>query len=396
MLIVAMRMMLGRRAKYFALVLGISTTAFLVTFAGCYFCGMMTRSFALVSENPGTDVWVMDPAAQCPEQATAISSQALLAVKSVEGVRYATPLILASADLRFGNGQFQSVQIIGVDDATLMGAPPMEDGSAPTALRGPDAAMVAEGGTDEKLETPSQAQDQWTHTKPHLDAPHRLLDAGDELLLNDRRIRVAGRAAAEPRFPPHPLVYMTCSNALRVLPIERTRTTFILVKAGESVLPRELADRIEKRTGLRARTSEEFKVDTVKWYMLNNEDVGDVETLLSVAMLIGLGVTGVMLFLFTQDNLRYYAMLKAMGASGRQLVMMVLTQSGICGLLGTGIGIGLCATSKYLAEAGGLPFRMMWPTPLAAGLVVGIVTLAAAGVSLWPVLKLEPAEVFKA
>jgi putative ABC transport system permease protein len=390
---IAVRMLLGGRAKYAALVSGVTATAFLVTFAGCFFCGMMTRSYALVAETPTAGVWVMDPAVVCDDQSIAIPTGALTRVRSVAGVRSATPLVVAQADVRFPNGRFQSVEVIGVDDASLLGAPGMEDGSV-ALLRGPDAACVAEGGTEGKLLTAADAKDLWAR-RARLDGPLRTLREGDELQVNDYRVRVAGRAAALPRFPPRPLVYMTVSNALRVLPIERCRTTFILVEAQAGLDARELARRIEERTGLKARSADDFKAETVRWFMANSEDVGDVETLLSVAMLVGLGVTGVMLFLFTQDNLRYYAMLKAMGTSTRQLVAMVLAQAGACGLLGTGLGIGLCALVGD-AVAGELPFRMMWFTPVVGGLAVVIVTLVAATVSLWPVLKLEPASVFKA
>lgn len=389
MLSVALQMLLGGRAKYAALVLGVTTTAFLVTFAGCYFCGIMTRSYALVAETPTADVWVMDPAVACDDQSIAIPTGALTRVRSVAGVRSATPLVVAQADVRFGDGRFQPIEVIGVDDASLLGAPALEDGSA-ALLRGPDAAIVAEGGTEGKLLTAVNAA-----RRPKLDGPLRGLRAGDELQVNDYRVHVAGRAAALPRFPPRPLVYMTVSNALRVLPIERCRTTFILVEAQPDVPAGELARRIEERTGLKARSAEDFKAETVRWFMENSEDVGDVETLLSVAMLVGLGVTGVMLFLFTQDNLRYYAMLKAMGTSTRQLVAMVLAQAGACGVLGAGLGIGLCALVSDLVT-GELPFRMMWFTPVVGGIAVVVVTLVAAAVSLWPVLKLEPASVFKA
>jgi putative ABC transport system permease protein len=336
----------------------------------------------------------MDPAVVCDDQSIAIPTGALTRVRSVAGVRSATPLVVAQADARFPNGRFQPVEVIGVDDASLLGAPALEDGSA-AMLRGPDAAIVAEGGTEGKLLTAKNPKDLWGR-RPKLDGPLRGLRAGDELQVNDYRVYVAGRAAALPRYPPRPLVYMTVSNALRVLPVERCRTTFLLVEAQPGTRPSELARRIEERTGLKARSADDFKAETVWWFMENSEDVGDVETLLSVAMLVGLGVTGVMLFLFTQDNLRYYAMLKAMGTSTRQLVMMVLAQAGACGLLGTGLGIGLCALAGNVAAETGLPFRMMWFTPVVGGIAVVIVTLVAAGVSLWPVLKLEPASVFKA
>ena len=121
-------MLVGDRAKYAGLLLGIAFTAFLVTFAASYFAGFMTRGFALIAENGATDVWVMDPAVTSVEQTVNLPDSALERVRSVPGVRYATPLALGSADARLPNGRFQSFQVIGVDDATLIGAPRLKDG----------------------------------------------------------------------------------------------------------------------------------------------------------------------------------------------------------------------------------------------------------------------------
>ena len=95
MLRVAVKMLLGDRAKYVGLLFGITFTSFLVTFAGSYFCGFMTRGFALIAENPGADVWVMDPAVESTEQITNIPDSALDRVRSVGGVLSAVPLALA-------------------------------------------------------------------------------------------------------------------------------------------------------------------------------------------------------------------------------------------------------------------------------------------------------------
>ncbi len=84
MLRVAMKMLLGDRAKYVGLLFGITFTSFLVTFAGSYFCGFMTRGFALIAENPSADVWVMDPAVESTELITNIPDGALARVRSVE------------------------------------------------------------------------------------------------------------------------------------------------------------------------------------------------------------------------------------------------------------------------------------------------------------------------
>ncbi len=419
MLRVALKMLMGDRAKYVGLLFGITFTSFLVTFAGSYFCGFMTRGFALISENPAADVWVMDPAVESTELTINIPDSALARVRSVDGVLSAVPLALATADARFPNGRFQSFQLIGVDDATLFGLPALQDGVSLTVLRTPDGVVVDPGGTEGKLQTPILKADQWPYGQPHLGAsanepaptafyrlipdsfkphsgvPTRELAAGDELLVNDRRVVVRARAKALPRFPPRPLIYTTLSNTSRILLPERHLLTFVLAKAAPGVEPRELAAHVRAQTGLKARSSDDFKADTVNWLLINSEDVGDMASMISIAMLVGFGVSGVMLYMFTSDALRQYAVLKAMGATSGLLLAMIFMQSGLCALLGTGLGLGLCAIVGQLAIAEfDYPFRMMWFTPVVGGLMVLLVSIVAAAISVRPVLKLEPGVVF--
>jgi putative ABC transport system permease protein len=394
MLHVALKMLTGNRAKYAGLLFGITFTSFLVTFALSYFAGFMTRGFALVSENPEADVWVMDPAVNSTEHTTNLPSSVLARVRSIEGVQSAVPLALGSAEVRFPNGEFQTFQVIGVDGPTLAGLPPLRDGVARSVLHTPDAAVVDAGGTEGKLQTPLLRADQWPR-HPKLNVPTRRLRAGDVVLVNDHRVRIAGLARALPRYPPRPLLYTTYANAGRILLPERHLMTFVLAKATPGVDPAVLAKRITARTGLRARTADQFTADTVRWFFINSEDVGDIASMISIAMLVGFGVTGVMLYMFTEENLKQYAVLKAMGATPRLLLTMILAQAGLCALLGTGLGLGLCAIIGQIAAAeADYPFRMMWFTPLFGGTMVVLVSLVAAAVSAQPVFKLHPGIVF--
>lgn len=390
---IALKMLVSDRAKLVGLLFGIAFTSFLVTFAASYFCGFMTNGFSLITENGEADVWVMDPAVESAEQTINMPGSALSRVRSVEGVQYANPLVLGAAQARMPNGRFQPFQVIGVDDATLAGAP-LVDGRGADALRTANAVVVDAGGTDGKLETPLARADRWPRDGVHLDVATRELDKGDEVLLNDHLVRVVGHSHALPRFPARPLMYAALSTAIGVLPPERYSLTFVIAKAAPGVSPAELAGRIQQRTGLRSRSAADFKSDTVRWFLVNSEDVGDIAAMLILAMTVGFGVTGVMLYMFTYEHQKQYAVLKAMGARSRTVLSMVFMQAATCSLLGTGIGVGVCGVAGEIVVRIGYPFRMMWFTPIVGALGVVLISLAAAAISARPILKLQPAVVF--
>lgn len=388
---IALRMLFGDTTKYAGLLFGITFTSFLVTFAVSYFTGLMTRSYSLISDNPTADIWIMDPAVQSVEQPTNMPDSALFRVRGIEGVRSAVPLAIGAADLRFADGRFQPIQVIGVDNATLNGVPPLSDGIPTDVLRGPDAGAVDPGGTQGKLEAPADASDRMLREKPRMDALTRPLTNGDDVTINDARVHIVGRSQGLPRFPPRPLLFTTYSTASRILPPERRHLSFVLATAESGVDVQELAARIQAITDFRARTAGDFTKETIRWMIATSEDVGDAVTMLSIAMLVGFAVTGVMMYMFTSENLRYYAVLNVMGATSRTLLVMVLVQAGLCGLLGAGLGIGVCVMAGHVFELSGFPFRMLWFAPVVGGTAVFLVSVGAALISLRQVLKLQPA-----
>ena len=392
---VAIKMLLEDKTKYIGLLIGIAFTAFLVSFAMAYFAGFMTRGFALVSENPTADIWVMDSAVSSCEATINMSDSALYRVKSVHGVVAAMPLYIEDMTARFANGSFQSFQVTGVDDATLSGAPhPTNKLKLSEALHIPSSIIVDSGGTDGKLQTPKEQKDIWPYNGTHLHISTRKLQFGDTLLIDGKRVFVSGISQTIPRFPPRPLIYTTVSNFKRLTPAQNRRLTFVMVKVKDKISVKKVANNIEKQTGLKALTSDAFKKQTVLWYLINSEDVGDMVNMVVLAMLVGFGVTGVMLYMFTQDHFKQYAILKALGTTSSQLRTMVFTQIFVTAFIGSGIGVGCCTLFGFFISNIDFPYRLMWFAPLLGILGVLIVSSVAGFISTRALNKLQPAIVF--
>ena len=387
---VSIEMLLHDKTKYLGLLIGVSFTAFLVSFAMSYFAGFMTRGFALVSENPSAKIWVMDNAVSSDEATINLSNSSLSIVKGVQGVAYASPLYIGDMTARYANGHFQSFQAIGVDDAILSGAP-----KPAILLHIPDSVIIDSGGTEGKLQTPIYKKDMWSYNGYHLHEKTRKFHYGDEMLINSKRVVVAGISHTIPRFPPRPLLYTSISNFKRLIPGENRYITFIMVRPTKNITPEKLAKRISKKTGLKAITSNSFKKETVIWYLKNSEDVGDMVNMVVLAMIVGFGVTGVMLYMFTYENIKQYAVLKAMGASTKQITNMIYTQVFIMAVIGSGIGVGISALFGEVISSVSFPFRIMWFSPFIGFLGVFIVSLTAVFISLRPIKKMEPGIVFK-
>jgi putative ABC transport system permease protein len=116
-----------------------------------------------------------------------------------------------------------------------------------------------------------------------------------------------------------------------------------------------------------------------------------------LGFLVGGAIAGQTFYTFTVENLKQFGALKAMGASNRQIVAMVLLQALVVSSIGFGIGIGLAAMFGEIMTSVSpkLAFFMPWPVVVFTGVAVVLIAALASLVSLRRVLILEPAEVFR-
>ncbi len=111
---------------------------------------------------------------------------------------------------------------------------------------------------------------------------------------------------------------------------------------------------------------------------------------------MGVTIAGQTFYNFTLDNLRYFGTLKAMGATNRALLKMILLQALLVGGIGYGLGVGAAsAWGLLLSGRTQIAFRLPWQLLLISAAAVLFICLTSAALSIRKVTRLEPAVVFR-
>jgi putative ABC transport system permease protein len=376
---VALRMLISDRAKYFGLVFAIAFCTFLLENQTSIFANIMKRTGNQVLDVTDAEVWVMDPQTQYWEQTKALKDTDLARVRGVSGVRWAVRLFKGTPVARTPEGKFAISFLIGIDDATMTGAPRKMFMGSWERLREPNSVIIDRAG----------------YILLFPDEPYQL---GRTLEMNDHQVIIVGISDASPLFASLPIMHARYSEAVNFLGRERTQLSFVLARPVEGLTPEALTARITAATGLRARTTQEFMWDCVRYYLTHTGIPVNFGITISVALLVGTVVAGQTFYLFTIENLKQFGALKAMGVGNLRLVGMILLQALTAGALGFSLGTGIAAaffeiTARGLATRG---IVLMWQSVALTGAAILLVVMIASVLSIRRVLVLEPASVFRA
>lgn len=393
---VALRMLTGDRAKYLGIIFGLAFASLLITQQASIFVGLMTRTFGFVSDTGLPDVWVMDPKVQFIDDIKPMQDTMLLRVRGVEGVQWAMPLYKGLIQARMENGTFQNCNVIGIDDATLIGGPPeMVEGSIED-LRKSDAVIVDTVGAATRLAKPAPGAPRDDEGNVPDTWPRIPLAVGDTLELNDRRAVVVGFCSVSRTFQSQPVLYTTYSRATQFAPRQRKLLSFVLVKAEPGTEPAALCQRITRETGLAAYTGWEFSKMTYMYFMKYTGIPINFGIAVMLGFLVGTAIAGQTFYNFTLDNLRHFGALKAMGCSNARLLAMIVLQALVVGAIGYGLGVGAASFFGVTASRNSeLAFRLLPETLAITGIAILIICVFASLLSIIKVIRLEPAIVFK-
>src|SRR5215471_16339403 len=91
---VALRILLGDRAKYVGLIFGIAFSTMLMSNQTSIFIGLMLRTANQILDAREADIWVMDPRVDYVDEIEPMTDTQLGRVRGVDGVDWAVPFFI--------------------------------------------------------------------------------------------------------------------------------------------------------------------------------------------------------------------------------------------------------------------------------------------------------------
>jgi len=375
---VALKMLTGDRAKYLGLIFAIAFCTFLLENQTSIFAGILKRTGSQILDVTDANIWVMDAKTEYFEQTKALKDTDLARVRGVDGVEWAVRLFKGYPVARTRAGKFAACILLGLDDGTLAGAPRKMLLGSWQRLREPDSIVIDNAGYI-------------------LLFPGEPLQLERELEMNDHKVKIVGISDASAPFLSNPVIHTRYSQAVNFVGRERTQLSYVLVRPQPGVSAEEVCRRIEAETGLRARTTDQFRWDCIRYYLKNTGIPVNFGITITIALIVGTVVAGQTFYLFTIENLKQFGALKAIGVTNSRLTGMVLLQAFTVGLMGFGLGTGMAAvffeiTLRNIATRG---LILMWQTVALTGGCILLVVIIASLLSIRRVVVLEPAAVFR-
>jgi putative ABC transport system permease protein len=375
---IAFKMLVGDRAKYLLLVSALSFSVLLMTHQSSVFFGLLRWSTATI-RNIQAPLWVVDPLVEQPGEFLPLLQTDLPRVKSVEGVKWAVPLFFSIQQARLEDGAFKSIQLMGLDTTTLIGAPSKMLAGSLEDIWQEGAVIIDEVGVH--------------HFSLGRDRP---IAVGDRLDVNDHELRVVGICKVDPSFFGYPYVFTTYDTALQITPSKRKNLAFILAAPENESQIEKIAGAIQNQTGLKAYTQEKFFWSTINWVFKNTGIPFSFSITIIMGFLVGVAVSGQTFYSFILENLKYLGALKAMGASTSLLCRMLILQAFLVGFIGYGVGVGVSSIFGHLAVGkSSFPFFMPFEILLIPFTAVFLICTFSALLGINRVRKLDAAEVFR-
>lgn len=361
-----------KMGKTVAMILGIAFATLLIAQQGAIYVCLMGNAASVIRGAADADIWVYDERADYIDDPGTVPAQMLHTLRSINGVEMAAPMITSRVLL--DNERFvEAGALIGIDTSTYLGMPRSVHAGDILNLSATDSFAVNDRGYS-KI---------W---------PGEEVMIGRTLEVNNRRLRLVAVVEPLSPFSSLPQIYTGMDTAYAVTGKEHP--SFFLIRAQNPDRSNLVVNEITKVTGLNASASSEFSRTTIDYYLENTGISTNFMITISLGFIVGMAIVVQTFYLFMIENIKVFGLLKTMGASSVQMVMMTLMQSLIVGGIGLLMGLSLAVLFFDWAAGAISAFRGFYlPWDIVHKTILSILTISILSVlvCLRKVIRLDPA-----
>ncbi|MCK9310963.1 MAG: ABC transporter permease [Bacteroidales bacterium] len=378
MIITACRFIRYEKSKSFGILLSIIISIYLVGLVMSIFLFLANIIGGLVNNsNPEyAQVFVVNKQTDNANQLTPFDARWVNQLQSLDGVDDAHGIIYAPVSVKFSDGKTASALMIGSD--------------YPEMAAGPSSQLIAEGSIEDLLGEGTVSTDFYDNK-----AFGRELKRGSVFEINGK-YAIVGVTTKNAKGFSNPLIYTTTSKARYFSGVSEFVVNAVIVTVKDPDKIDAVISRInEVAPQFRAWKSKDLALTTVVNVMTANNMGMSIGTMVLFAIISGFFIIGLTLFSSTNDRIKDYGTLKAIGASGRYITRLVLTQATIYAVIGFLISWLMLVGTQIGMAKGGLNIHF---SPLFLLLLFAITFIIAVGSAFFSVNKLkkvEPSSVFR-
>jgi putative ABC transport system permease protein len=369
----ASSMLLDAPFKSLGTLIGVVVSVFLMAQQTSLLAGILGRVTSLVNGS-GADIWIASVSTESTDATESIPSSYVGVAAGTLGAAWAAPIVQGISRVTRPDGVREFVKVLGVEAPRYAGLPhTLAPGTTPNSLRASGRLFL-----------------NWNDRPTFGQAV-----PGDRIEIGGQEGVVGGFFKGMDPHSPYYYIYANIDDARAFTQFPLDRVTFVAVGAEPGVELAGLRDRLQARMpNALVKTRAELSAMEERYFLVRTP-VGLVFGMgATIAALIGAAIVAVTMYSTAVDRARDFGTLKAIGATSRDLLHLLLAQALMFSAIGYLLGVGLFLGIR--SQVPQLPL-VVQPHLLA---LVGCAAVAscvlACLAAIRRVLALDPAIVFKA
>ena len=361
--------------KRFAVgVVGVAFAVILMVFQGTLMTGFMAAA-SLVIDSCGGEIWIVPNGVSSVDFPAVLPGRMADIARGVEGVMSVDRLCFGFLSYQRPNRTYYSLALVGIENAGAHSRFPisMVSGSELPSL---DALTI----------------DDSTARVLGLD---RLPERGE---IQNQKATIERVVSGYSTFLGAPYAFLSYRDAVRYLGRGKDDTNFLVIRTDSSTPVSDVIDRLQHRLpDVKVWRTEEFARGAQVYWLTQTGAGGAILSAAVLGFVIGLMVVSQTIYSSTMERIGEFATLKALGAATSWLIRFVLVQALGVGVTGLLLGLAMVPSVVELARQHLVPWASLKPWMLLAAAPPTLLMCAlAALISARSVLRLHPAEVFRA